>query len=241
MANRRMFSKSIVQSSRFLRMPATSRLLYYDLGMAADDDGYCEWYPVLQMSSAKEQDMEVLQANQFIIVYDTEVLMIKDWKENNQIRLDRYQPSKFLGKYTTEPLNIGIPNGNQMATNGEPSIGKDSIGKDSIGKDSISNIAPKGVGVRNRFLTEGADVIKALEEVDPKNKTYYNNTTQRAAADFLVEQYGLNQVLKVIKILPQSNLQNFCPNITSPYELKEKWQKLATSLQRLKNNQPVLL
>ena len=39
MAERRMFSKSVIGSARFLRMPASSRLLYYDLGMQADDDG----------------------------------------------------------------------------------------------------------------------------------------------------------------------------------------------------------
>lgn len=124
-----MFSKTIVQSSRFLRMPATSRLLYYDLGMHADDDGYCEWYPVLQMSGAKEQDMEVLQANKLVTVFDTEVLLIKDWKENNQIRSDRYTPSRFLEKYSTEPLQLGIPLGNQMET--QVRLGKVRLGKDN--------------------------------------------------------------------------------------------------------------
>lgn len=41
MAERRMFSKAVVNSARFLRMPQTSRLLYYDLGMAAErSSGY---------------------------------------------------------------------------------------------------------------------------------------------------------------------------------------------------------
>ena len=38
MAERRMFAKSVIGSARFLKMPPTSRLLYYDLGMQADDD-----------------------------------------------------------------------------------------------------------------------------------------------------------------------------------------------------------
>ena len=42
MAERRMFAKAVINSARFLRMPATARLLYYDLGMAADDDGVVE-------------------------------------------------------------------------------------------------------------------------------------------------------------------------------------------------------
>ena len=124
-----MFSKSIVCSSQFLRMPATSRLLYYDLGMAADDDGYCEWYPIIAMTGAKEQDLEVLKANNFIYIFDSNILIIKDWKENNLIRSDRYTPSKHIGKYEnivgiempdisqiTEMTQSGIPSDNQMDT-----------------------------------------------------------------------------------------------------------------------------
>lgn len=108
-----MFSKTIVQSSKFLRMPDTSRLLYYDLGMACDDDGFCEWFPVLQMTGAKEQDLQVIQANGFAKILDNEVVLVTDWKENNQIRLDRYQPSKHLVTYKDI---IGVPNGNQRLT-----------------------------------------------------------------------------------------------------------------------------
>ena len=42
MAERRMFSKKIVQSARFLKMPMTSQCLYFHLGMQADDDGVVE-------------------------------------------------------------------------------------------------------------------------------------------------------------------------------------------------------
>lgn len=121
MANRRMFSKSITNSGKFLKMPPTSRLLYYDFGMNADD-GYVEWFTIIKMTSAQEQDMKVLQANKFIEVFDDNVLVILDWKENNQIRLDRYIPSKYNAIY-------GLPSGNQKATKGKPSIGKVSIGK----------------------------------------------------------------------------------------------------------------
>lgn len=123
MAQRRMFSKSITNSGKFLKMPASSRLLYYDLGMNADDDGYAEWFTVMRMSGSSEQDLQVLRANGLVEVFDENVLVILDWRENNQIRLDRYQPSKYKDIY------VGLPNGNQMATIGKPSIGKDSIGK----------------------------------------------------------------------------------------------------------------
>ena len=40
MAQRRMFSPNIVDSDAFLDMPASSQLLYFHLGMRADDDGF---------------------------------------------------------------------------------------------------------------------------------------------------------------------------------------------------------
>lgn len=107
-----MFSKGVVQSSKFLRMPATSRLLYYDFGMAADDDGFCEWFTVLQMSGAKEQDMQVLEANGLVKVFDKDVLVVTDWKENNLIKSDRYTPSKYLSTYS----------GFQVGTQVEPQV-----------------------------------------------------------------------------------------------------------------------
>ena len=40
MAERRMFAKSIIDSDSFIDMPTSSRLLYYDVSMRADDDGF---------------------------------------------------------------------------------------------------------------------------------------------------------------------------------------------------------
>lgn len=86
-----------------------------------------------------------------------------------------------------------------------------------------------------------SQVIRAFEAVDSKNKTYYGNKTQRASAQFLVREYGLENVLSVIGILKKTNGLEYVPSVTSPYELKEKWGKLASALQKIKNNQPVII
>ena len=121
MAQRRMFNKSITNSSKFLKMPMTSRLLYYDLGMNADDDGFVEHFMVLRMTGATQQDLGVLEINGLVKVFDDNVLWIKDWKENNYIQKDRYQPSKYLGMYNLETICI------QNVDTGKVSIGKISI------------------------------------------------------------------------------------------------------------------
>ena len=101
-----MFSKSITNSSKFLKMPMTSRLLYYDLGMNADDDGFVEHFMVLRMTGATQQDLGVLEANGLIKIFDENVLWIKDWKENNYIQKDRYNPSKYLQIYQLDTICI---------------------------------------------------------------------------------------------------------------------------------------
>lgn len=96
MAERRMFSKAITQSAKFTKMPVEARLLYYDLGMAADDDGVVEAFMVLRMTGVSEEYLEVLSQCGFIeILNDDLVTHIVDWKQNNYIKKDRYKPSIY--------------------------------------------------------------------------------------------------------------------------------------------------
>ena len=90
MAERRMFSKRIIGSARFLRMPRSTQALYFHLGMAADDDGIVEAYPIMQMVNASEDDLRLLAAKGFVKVLNEDlVTYILDWQENNKIRADR--------------------------------------------------------------------------------------------------------------------------------------------------------
>lgn len=140
MANRRMFAKSVTGSARFLRMPMSARLLYYDLGMQADDEGVVEAFAVMRMTGASEDDLRVLAERGFVKVLNEDlVTLIADWKTNNLIKKDRYNDSVY------HALLEGFQNGTQMEPTWNPSgtqmepqvrLGKDSIGKDSIGEGS---------------------------------------------------------------------------------------------------------
>lgn len=83
-----------------------------------------------------------------------------------------------------------------------------------------------------KYSAEGALVIKLFEEVDSKNKTYYGNTTQRASSDFLLREYGMEKIEKAVEIIKTKRGTVGFPSITSPYELKEKWTKIAEALMR---------
>lgn len=140
MAERRMFAKSVIGSARFLRMPSTSRLLYYDLGMAADDDGIVEAFSVMRTTGATEDDLRVLASKGFVSVMNEDlVTYIADWNRNNLIKKDRYHPSIY------QEMLVKISSGTQMeptwnplGTQMEPEVrlGKDRLGKASLGKGS---------------------------------------------------------------------------------------------------------
>ena len=101
MANRRMFSRTVTGTGRFLRMSAEARALYYDLGMEADDDGFVEAYVRVRATGSDEEHLNELERRGFITILDREdlVVHITDWEANNQIRKDRYAPSVYRALY----------------------------------------------------------------------------------------------------------------------------------------------
>lgn len=165
-----MFAKAIVNSARFLTMPPSSRLLYYDLGMSADDDGIVEAFTVLRMTGAAEDDLKLLITKGFITLLNDELVChIADWSLNNQIRKDRYKPSIYQDLLSAsvngnQRLTDGQPNGNQRST--QYSIGKDSVGKVSSVEASSTEDSrelkgcPQGTDIRDvAFAPSDTDEI----------------------------------------------------------------------------------
>lgn len=192
MARRRMFANAIITSAKFLRMPATSRLLYYDLGMAADDDGCVEAFSVMRMTGATEDDLRVLASKGFIKVLNADLVSyILDWNTNNQIRKDRYTEGMYKHLIDTtcdvllqdgdEVATICQPNGNQMAP--QYSIGKLSTVKSSTGEDSTEGVAeaingPSKPKTTKRFIPPTVEQVEEYcqergNSVDPQRFVDY--------------------------------------------------------------------
>ncbi len=152
MAERRMMSKSIIKSDTFLDMPATTQNLYFHMLLDADDDGFINApKSIMRMIGAKEDDMKVLVAKQFVIPFESGVVVIKDWKIHNYIQNDRYKPSTLperdllnIQKDKTYTLKSDVSRIDteciQTVSIGKDRIGKVRIGKDRIGKDSIDTL-----------------------------------------------------------------------------------------------------
>lgn len=162
MAERRMFSKTVVDSDAFLDMPLSTQALYFHLSMRADDDGFLNNTKRIQrLIGATDDDLKLLIMKRFVIPFEDGIVVIKHWRMNNYLRKDRYTQTIYQeelamlsvkedGSYTlaetsgipdgNQCVTVGIPDGNQLAT--QVSIGKDRIGKVSI-ESSINTACPE--------------------------------------------------------------------------------------------------
>lgn len=158
-----MFSKAVIGSARFLRMPPSSRLLYYDLGMEADDDGCVEAFSVMRKTGATEDDLRVLVSKGFVrVLNDDLVAYILDWDKNNQIRKDRYHPgiykslileacSVVVGCFDSQTTTDCQPSDNQTATEVR-------LGKARVGEDRTEGAAKPP---RTRFVPPSVEEVRA--------------------------------------------------------------------------------
>ena len=177
MGDRRMYSKKICRSARFLKMPASSQNLYFHLGLDADDDGVVEAYPVMCLTSATEDDLRILVTKEFVVPLNQDlVCFITDWREHNSIRADRKVDSvykdlllqvipdadilKAKSSYYSRTKAICQTNDGQMTDKCQP---VDGISKDKISKDKISK--EKNVGAELQSDTEKTSGI-LLQLVD---------------------------------------------------------------------------
>ena len=160
MAERRMVSKTIMQTQKFLRLPLETQALYVHLVINSDDDGIVEAFPVVRMIGASEDSLGLLVIKQFIKPLNQDmVYFITDFNEQNKIRPDRHKPSihrdlaiqqlglEVDGSRLVEPGKVVLELTEECQTvDGQVTDEcPHSIGKYSIGKGSIDNIPYKEI------------------------------------------------------------------------------------------------
>ena len=103
-----MFSKAILQSTKYLKMPHSAQLLYIQLCIDADDEGLVEAFKIMSMIRCSDDDLKILLDKQFIYILNADLLVfIVDWENHNTIRSDRKCLSIYheeLQKYLTNSI-----------------------------------------------------------------------------------------------------------------------------------------
>ena len=97
MANRRMTSKQVVQTEKFLRMPSSAQALYFHLVLCADDAGVVDSVStVCRMCNQRMTGVRTLLENDFILEVADDRILITDWLRQNKIQPSRMQKSEYL-------------------------------------------------------------------------------------------------------------------------------------------------
>ena len=191
MAERRMFSKTIIDSDAFLDMPLTTQALYFHLSMRADDEGFVNNPKKIQrMLGCTDDDSRLLIAKQFLLPFDSGVVVVKHWRIHNYIQRDRGKETMYKAERKMLTVNDDksyrldtncIQNDDGMYPNCIQSVSKmdtnciqnvsnldtqDRIGKDRIGKDRIErDMRHKYGAYKNVLLTD--DEFKKLQNEYP--------------------------------------------------------------------------
>lgn len=203
MAERRMMSKSIIKSDTFLDMPATTQNLYFHMLLDADDDGFINApKSIMRMIGAKDDDMKVLAAKQFVIPFESGVVVIKDWKIHNYIQNDRYKPSTLperdllnIQKDKTYTLKSDVSRMDteciQTVSIGKDRLGKVRLGKDRTGKDSIDilcHVSHDDVDKSHIEIIEYLN-LKTGSKFKPTTKPYVQAIRSRLKEGYTVDDF----------------------------------------------------
>lgn len=187
-ADKRMMSKSVIDTDMFLDMPASTQCLYFHMLLRADDDGFLKnAKTIMRTVGASPDDIKLLIAKQYLIPFDTGIMVIKHWRIHNYIKKDRYKPTdceeiKLLEVNEKGEYVLAEPVRNQVGSNMEPQD-RDRI---EIGKDRDSSRKRRSA---NDSTTAAQKFKKpTLEEL----KAYITENRYTFSAEAFMDYYESN-------------------------------------------------
>lgn len=236
-----MFSRDITSSDAFLDMPSSSQSLYFHLGMEADDDGFIgNPKKVMRVIGVGDDDFKILLAKRFLLDFPSGVIVVKHHRINNN--WDKYNCKRTM--YTEEFSQLNIKENKAYTldkSQGLPVQSENSlktvfrIEENRIDKNTVSvAVAPQVVEVlevseeskkpRAKPKYPHSKEVFALWPSAPKN--WALNTTQLRAAENLYEEHGIEEITSALLYIKNHKDEEFCPQISTPYDLDSKWLKL---------------
>lgn len=169
MARRRMFSLDIVDTYAFLDMPSSAQNLYFALGMRADDEGFvASPKRITSLVSSSADDYKLLVAKGYIIPFESGVCVVRDWKINNYIQLDRRKDTL----HTAEKALL-LTNGTAAYTLMDTSCIQNASMPDTQDRLGKVKRGSRGKQSNRKFIPPTLEEVKAYatergSDVDPK-------------------------------------------------------------------------
>ena len=196
MGDRRMISKKITDTDKFLAMPLSTQALYFHLNTHGDDYGFVDKAKTIQRTiGASEDDLKLLIAKQYIIPFESGVVVIKDWFIHNIIRKDRLKETSYIQEkqqlqitesrtYEHTTTNCQ-PTDNQLTTKCHPNLTKPNLTQPNLTKPSKDYILS---GTPDFTFPKWLDE-KAINEIQKGNPQNYE---QRIPIAYLNQKLDKN-------------------------------------------------
>ena len=177
MAQRRMFSLKVVDTDAFCEMPASAQNLYFHIGMRADDEGfYAGVRGLMAKIHASVDDLNVLLARRYLLDRGDGVYLVKHWKMNNYLQLDRIKETEYeekkIGLYTKKDGSYTLDE--------EKADKKKPITKGNEPK-CIQNVS-----IDKYRVVESSIDKSSIEENKEEDKTRYNKIKAKSLCQALV-------------------------------------------------------
>lgn len=265
MATKRMFSKEIVGSDAFLDMPVSSQLLYFHLGMEADDDGFiASPKRVGRLIGSGDDDLKILSAKRFILVFPSGVIVIKHHRINNN--WDKYNCKRT--PYLEEFGQLFIkPN---KAYTMDKRQGKSTVGKQTgsrlkpVFRIEENRIEEKRIEKKRKEEKKSTETAVAVSP-DKSTEAYLSSLNDvgyvmeifrrhfgaspkpikdksgrvdlsALAAARLVKTHGRERLRKALEfILSYQNTDKYCRISTTPLDFEKNWSWYQTYIAQKKN------
>ncbi len=149
MAQKRMFDKAIIETDNFLNVSLSAKALYFLLGMEADDEGFVSPNRVLRIYGGEMGDLKNLIDTGLVIPFQSGVVVITHWKENNYLDKNRIKPTQ----YQNEVKSL-LTQGNKYVLNNGLTRGEENRGEErSIEENKDQQV-----------LFEGTEILVVSEE-----------------------------------------------------------------------------
>lgn len=200
---------------RYAEIIPNAKLLYGEITALCNKEGFC-W----------------ASNNYFAKLYGVKLNTVSLWVAQlekhgfiKSIILNRSERKMYITGFTEIREGVHGKTGTPLTEKGDHNNKYNNTVNEDTGSASAAEEKPL-------FSSLGADVLKEFETINPATKRMYGNKTQRQACEDLISSYGFEQVVKVVRYLPQSNNKAYLPTITTPLQLREKWAALEAGIMK---------
>lgn len=173
MAERRMFAKSVIESDAFSNLSTGARLLYFYIGLHADDDGFSGQVQRTARSEGIEASCiaELVSAG-FLYQFDSGAYLVRHWNVNNTLQKDRYHETNYQSEKATVILNKNkiwelLQTGNKLESECFQDVSKmepeNSIDKNSIDENRLEKYSKDKARLIQRSIGESGESVLRTE------------------------------------------------------------------------------